>query len=75
VRGQTSADAPTSERRLRPVESSSRRLDGPFAETKEVLGGYYLLDVDDLDAALAWAAKAPNLSYGSVELRPVMTFG
>ncbi len=48
--------------------------DGPFAETKEALGGYYLIDVPDLDAALAWAAKMPNIEYGSVEVRPVMVF-
>ena len=49
--------------------------DGPFAETKEALGGYYLIDVEDLDAALAWAAKIPNVGYGSVEVRPVVVFG
>jgi hypothetical protein len=48
--------------------------DGPFAETKEVLGGYYLIDVPDLDAALAWAARMPNISYGAVEVRPVQVF-
>jgi hypothetical protein len=48
--------------------------DGPFAETKEMLGGYYLIDVPDLDAALAWAAKVPNAPYGSVEVRPIMEF-
>jgi hypothetical protein len=48
--------------------------DGPFAETKEVLGGYYIVDVPDLDAALKWAAKMPNIAYGSVEVRPVMVF-
>jgi hypothetical protein len=48
--------------------------DGPFAETKEMLGGYYLIDVDDLDAALGWAAKMPSVGYGSVEVRPVMVF-
>jgi hypothetical protein len=48
--------------------------DGPFAETKEALGGYYLLDVADLDAALAWAAKIPNVGYGSIEVRPVVVF-
>ena len=48
--------------------------DGPFAETKEVLGGYYLIDVADLDAALAWAAKIPNVGYGSIEVRPVVVF-
>jgi hypothetical protein len=46
--------------------------DGPFAETKELLGGYYLIDVPDLDAATAWAAKMPNAVYGSVEVRPIM---
>jgi hypothetical protein len=48
--------------------------DGPFAETKEVLGGYYVIDVADLDAALAWAEKIPSVGYGSVEVRPVMVF-
>jgi hypothetical protein len=48
--------------------------DGPFAETKEMLGGYYLIDVPDLDAALGWAAKLPNAGYGSAEVRPVMVF-
>jgi hypothetical protein len=48
--------------------------DGPFAETKEALGGYYLVDVPDLDAALQWAAKIPNVGYGSVEVRPVVVF-
>ncbi len=48
--------------------------DGPFAETREVLGGYYLLDVPDLDAALDWAAKCPGSKYGSLEVRPVMEF-
>ena len=46
--------------------------DGPFAETKEMLAGYYLIDVPDLDAATEWAAKMPLVGYGSVEIRPVM---
>lgn len=46
--------------------------DGPFAETKEVLGGYYLIDVENLDDALGWAAKTPLTGYGSVEVRPLM---
>ena len=54
----------------RPVVS-----DGPFAETKEQLGGYYLIEAKDIDAATAWAAKMPNLpGGGSVEVRPVMDF-
>lgn len=48
--------------------------DGPFAETREVLGGYYLVDVPDLDAALEWAAKCPGAKFGSMEVRPVMEF-
>jgi len=47
--------------------------DGPFAETKEVLGGYYLVDVDTLDEALEWAAKLPGSWYGTVEVRPLVT--
>ncbi len=48
--------------------------DGPFAETKEVLGGYYLLDCQDLDQAIAWAAKIPGAWLGKVEVRPVVVF-
>ena len=45
--------------------------DGPFTETKELLIGFYLIEVDDLDAALGWAARMPNAAWGSVEVRPV----
>ena len=49
--------------------------DGPFAETREVLGGYYLLDVPDLDAALDWAARCPGSQNGNrIEVRPVLEF-
>jgi hypothetical protein len=48
--------------------------DGPFAETKEQLGGYYLIDVDDLDQALAVAAEIPGAAFGSIEVRPVMDY-
>ena len=47
-------------------------VDGPFAETKEVLGGYYILECKDLDEATAYAAKIPTATYGSIEVRPVM---
>jgi hypothetical protein len=47
--------------------------DGPFAETKEALGGYYLLDCQNLDEAIAYAAKIPTAAYGSIEIRPIMT--
>ena len=48
--------------------------DGPFAETKEQLGGYYIVDVGSIDEALEWAAKIPGSRHGSVEVRPVMVF-
>ena len=47
--------------------------DGPYADTKEHLGGYYVIDVPDLDAALEWAAKNPAASTGAVEVRPILT--
>ena len=46
-------------------------LDGPFAETKEQLAGYYLLEAPDLDVALSWAKRCPGAAYGSIEVRPV----
>jgi hypothetical protein len=46
--------------------------DGPFADTKEQLGGYFVIDVPDLDTALGWAAKAPSARSASVEVRPVL---
>ena len=49
--------------------------DGPFAETKEVLGGYYLLNCKDLDEAIGWAARIPAPGGGKVEVRPVVEFG
>ena len=48
--------------------------DGPFAETKEALGGFYLLECENLDDALEWAAKIPSASWGTVEVRPVMDY-
>jgi hypothetical protein len=49
-------------------------VDGPFAETKEQLGGYYLLECKDLDEAIQWAAKIPSAAAGSIEIRPVVDF-
>lgn len=48
--------------------------DGPFAETKEQLGGFYFIDVEHLDDALRWAAALPASEHGSIEVRPVMSF-
>ena len=48
--------------------------DGPYADSKEELGGYYIIEVPDLDAALQWAARSPAASSGAVEVRPIMEF-
>ncbi len=68
---------------LHPVETATTlqvrdgariTADGPFAETKEILGGFYMIEAEDLDAALSWAEKVPCAPYGSVEVRPIMEF-
>jgi hypothetical protein len=48
--------------------------DGPFAETKEALGGFYLVDCKDLDDAISVAARIPTAAHGSIEVRPIMEF-
>lgn len=50
-------------------------MDGPFAETKEMLGGYYILECNDIDAAIRYAAMIPGASSGTVEIRPVVDLG
>ena len=66
---------------LQPVETATTvrvrngkvsMTDGPFAETKEQLGGYYVIEADSLDEALAWAAKIPSARIGSIEVRPLV---
>jgi len=59
---------------VRVREGKPETTDGPFAETKEQLGGYYLVDCKDLDEAIAWAAKIPSARFGSIEIRPIMKF-
>jgi hypothetical protein len=49
--------------------------DGPFAETREQLGGYYLVEAKDLDEAIAVAARVPSAKVGSIEVRPIMVYG
>jgi hypothetical protein len=66
--------------RLRPISSATtvkntngkqQVLDGPYADSKEQLGGYYLIEAADLDAAIAWAARCPGSGHGTIEVRPV----
>lgn len=59
---------------VRVRRGQTELIDGPFAETKEQLGGYYLFECKDLDEALKWAAKIPSARYGTIEVRPVMVF-
>ncbi len=59
---------------VRVRDGQTLATDGPFAETKEQLGGYYLIDVPDLDEAIKWAAKIPSSRIGSIEVRPVLDF-
>lgn len=63
---------PTSQATSIRVQDGVRVVtDGPFAETKEVLGGYYLIDVDNLDDAIEAAARCPGAAYGTIEVRPI----
>jgi hypothetical protein len=56
---------------VRVKDGKTEVLNGPYAETREQLGGYYLIDVPDLDAALTWAARCPGAAQGPVEVRPI----
>lgn len=58
---------------VRVVDGKTKVLNGPYAETKEQLGGYFIIDVPDLDAALSWAARCPGASHGIMEVRPIWT--
>jgi len=56
---------------VRVGDGKTHVVDGPYAEAKEQLGGFHVIDVPDLDAALAWAARCPSAARGVVEVRPV----
>ena len=56
---------------VRIVDGKTQVLDGPYADSKEQLGGYFLIDAPDLDAALSWAARCPGASHGVIEVRPI----
>ena len=65
-------ELPSSATTLRIGANGRQVQDGPYADTREQLGGYFVLDVPDLDTALAWAARSPVLPAGAVEIRPVL---
>jgi hypothetical protein len=56
---------------VRATNGKPQVLDGPYADSKEQLGGYYLIEAPDLDAALSWAARCPGAGHGIVEVRPI----
>jgi hypothetical protein len=62
-----SSDATT----VRVKDDKSQVLNGPYAETREQLGGYYMIEAADLDAALGWAARCPAAAHGAIEVRPI----
>jgi hypothetical protein len=57
---------------VRAVDGKTKVLNGPYAEAKEQLGGYYLIEAADLDSALSWASRCPGAQFGAIEVRPVM---
>jgi hypothetical protein len=59
---------------VRAPDGKAKVLNGPYAESKEQLGGYFLLDAPDLDSAHAWAARCPGAQRGAIEVRPLMTY-
>ncbi|WP_116040814.1 YciI family protein [Amycolatopsis palatopharyngis] len=75
VSGESLADLVTATA-VRVGQDGKRTVtDGPFAETREVLGGFYVIDVPDLDEALDWAARCPGARGGSIVVRPIADFG
>lgn len=71
MRGGAELKPTTTATTVRFEGGTPRTLDGPFAETKEQLGGYYVIEVDDLEQAIGWAEKMPGMSSGAVEIRPI----
>jgi hypothetical protein len=74
LRGGNALQPVASATTVRVRDGKTLTTDGPFAETREQLGGYYLIDAKDLDEAIQIAAKIPSAKYGSIEVRPIMVF-
>jgi hypothetical protein len=71
VRGGNRLRPTTEATTIRVRDGKTQVLDGPYADTKEQLAGYYLIDAPDLDAALSWASRCPGASTGTMEVRPI----
>jgi hypothetical protein len=74
IRGGNALQPTPTAKSVRVRDGKSVVTDGPFAETKEQLGGYYLVEAANIDEAAAMAAKIPGGRYGCIEVRPIMTF-
>lgn len=75
MRGGEALHPTSSATTVRVRDGQTLTTDGPFAETKEALGGYYVVDARDLDEAIEYAAMIPGATHGSVEIRPIFEFG
>jgi hypothetical protein len=71
LRGKNRLQPSSTATTVRVADGKSQVLDGPYADSKEQLGGYFIIDVPDLDAAISWAARCPGASHGVVEVRPL----
>src|ERR1700756_4139222 len=74
IKGGNALRATTTATTVRVRDGKRLTTDGPFAETKEQLGGFYLIEAKDLDEAIQIGGKIPAARYGSIEVRPIMTF-
>jgi hypothetical protein len=72
LKGSRGLQPATAATTVRVANGKPQVLDGPYADTKEQLGGFRIIDVPDLDAAIAWAARNPSALHGVVEVRPLM---
>lgn len=73
VRGMNRLQHTNTATTVRLIDGKPQVLDGPYSDSKEQLAGYYLIDVPDLDAAIAWAARCPGAGHGTMEVRPIWT--
>ena len=71
LRGSTGLQPTSAATTVRVANGKTQVLDGPYADSKEQLGGFHIIDVADLDAALSWAARCPTALHGIVEVRPL----
>ena len=72
LRNSTGLEPTSSATTVRVSDGKTQVLDGPYADSKEQLGGFHIIEVADLDAAIAWAARSPTALHGVIEVRPIM---